>query len=98
MIQTLIKNNHYMDSVFLMKTGKAVSKIPGVNKAVAVMGTDLNKTVLKEFGALNEETQAAGTNDLIIAVDADEDVSGAIDECLEELMAEKGRYYNLYTG
>ena len=89
MIQTLIKNNHYMDSVFLMKTGKAVSKIPGVKKAVAVMGTDLNKTVLKEFGALNEETQAAGTNDLIIAVDTDEDVSDAIDACLEELAAEK---------
>lgn len=89
MIQTMIKANNYMDSVFLMKTGKAVGALDGVKKAVAVMGTDLNKTVLKEFGALNEQTQAAGTNDLIIAVDADSDVMQAVEACLTQLLNEK---------
>ena len=89
MIQTMIKSNNYMDSVFLMKTGKAVGALDGVKKAVAVMGTDLNKTVLREFGALNAETEAAGTNDLIVAVDADEDVMAAVEECLAGLLNAK---------
>lgn len=89
MIQTLIKTNNYMDSVFLMKTGKAVGALDGVKKAVAVMGTDLNKTVLKEFGALNKETEAAGTNDLIVAVEAEEDVLDSIETCLAELLKGK---------
>lgn len=89
MIQTLIKPNNYMDSIFLMKAGKEVGQLEGVKKAVVVMGTDLNKTVLDEFGALNETTKAAGTNDLIVAVDADDDVMEAVEACLSELLDSK---------
>jgi len=51
LIKSIIKPNNYMDSVFLMKAGKEVMKVEGVKKAVAVMGTDLNKTVLIAFSA-----------------------------------------------
>ena len=92
MIQTLIKPNNYMDSVFLMRAGREIGALDGVSRAVVVMGTDLNKTVLVEFGALNEATGAAGTNDLIVAVDAeDPDIMTAVEAKLSELLKEKSR-------
>lgn len=89
MIQTLIKQNNYMDSIFLMRAGKEIGQLAGIKKAVVVMGTELNKTVLAEFGALDDRTKRAGTNDLIVAVDADEEVLDAVEVCLEELLAAK---------
>lgn len=90
MIQTLIKANNYMDSIFLMKAGREIGQLEGVKKAVVVMGTDLNKTVLAEFGALNEETKAAGPNDLITAVEIEDDaVMDQVKACMDGLLNKK---------
>ncbi len=90
MIKTIIMSGTYMDSTFLMSVSKQVNGIEGVRKAVAVMGTDMNKTVLKDFGALNEETEKTGGNDLIIAVDADESVEAeAIKDFVKEIVDKK---------
>lgn len=89
MIKTLVKPNNYMDSIFLMNAGKEISQVEGVQKAVVVMGTDLNKTVLSEFGALNETTASAGANDLIVAVEAETDVLPAVEACLTALLNKK---------
>ena len=79
-----------MDSIFLMKAGKEVSRVPGVQKAVVVMGTDMNKTVLSEFGALNDETKAAGPNDLVVAVETEDPaVLKAVETCLTGLLTAK---------
>ncbi len=92
MIQTLIKPNNYMDSVFLMRAGREIGALDGVSRAVVVMGTELNKTVLAEFGALNDTTSAAGTNDLIVAVDSDDpDIMKAVETKMTELLKEKTR-------
>lgn len=73
MIKTIIKANNYMDSIFLMKATKEVMKVEGVKDAVVVMGSDMNKTVLADFGGLTDEVKAATPNDLIISVDSDDE-------------------------
>ena len=75
MIKTVTMSGAYMDSTLLMRLSRQIKELDGVVKAVAVMGTDMNKTVLEEFGALNEKTSATNGNDLIVAVDATRDIS-----------------------
>ena len=65
---TLVKRNLYYDSVTLMRVSGQVSDLPGVLNALVGMGTDLNKKLLQNMGIMNEETEAAGVNDLIIGV------------------------------
>ena len=60
MITTIVKANCYMDSIFLMKASKEVMAVEGVHNAVVVMGSEMNKTVLKDFGGLTPQAQAAG--------------------------------------
>lgn len=52
MIKTIIKENLYLDSVFSMTAGRELKKLEGIKSATLVMGTDLNKSVLAEIGAL----------------------------------------------
>jgi len=72
-IRTIIKENKYMDSVFLMNITKQIMRIDGVSNAVVVMGTEMNKTVLEEFGGLTPEAAAASPNDLIISLVLDDE-------------------------
>ncbi|MBO5570250.1 MAG: acyl-CoA synthetase FdrA [Clostridia bacterium] len=88
MNKIIIKENLFLDSVFSMTAAKELKKIEGVRRATLVMGTDLNKTVLAELGALSPEAQAAGPNTLIIALDVDEEgLEQAAEKRLEELLA-----------
>ncbi len=87
MIRIIIKKNDYMDSVFLMNATKRIMMIDGVIDAVVVMGTDMNKTVLAEFGGLSAEALVASPNDLIVALDISDEklVDAAIKSTLEFL-------------
>lgn len=67
-IQTLIKPSQYYDSVALMLVARELTKLDGVQDAAVIMATEANKAMLKEAGLLTSEAQAAGPNDLVIAV------------------------------
>ncbi len=69
MIETIVLKCGYKDSIFLMKATKEMLNVEGVKEAVVVMGTDMNKTVLAEFGGLNEEAKNATPSHLIISLD-----------------------------
>jgi len=87
-IKTIIKQNSYLDSIFLMNAGKELKKVGGVNEAILVMGSEMNKTVLEELGQLTPEAAAAAPNDLIISLDmADESRVDAVLQRFEELTA-----------
>lgn len=93
MIKTIVKANNYMDSIFLMKASREAMKIPGVKNAVVVMGTDMNKTVLDEFGGLTSVAKEATANDLIISLDIeDENLIQTVEKRLEELISQKTVY------
>lgn len=92
MIKTVVKRNCYLDSIFLMNTAKEVMRIEGVRDAILLMGTDMNKTVLKEVGGLTPEAMAASPTDLIVSLELDdaERFPGVL-AALEERLSGGGR-------
>jgi succinyl-CoA synthetase alpha subunit len=86
----LVRRNAYVDSVSLLQVSADVLALPGVLEAALVMATDLNRQVLADSGLLVDEAQAAGPNDLVIAVRAadDETVASALLEA-EGLLARR---------
>ncbi|HHV39338.1 MAG TPA: acyl-CoA synthetase FdrA [Tepidimicrobium sp.] len=70
MKKTLVKENSYYDSVTLMSLSSKVLGVDGVLEAVISMGTEMNKELLRNVGLATDESEAAGNNDLIIAISA----------------------------
>src|SRR5881409_1605816 len=58
-IRSVIKSSAYFDSVTLMLVQRDVRRLPGVEEAGAVMGTEANKELLRDAGLLTPEAQAA---------------------------------------
>ncbi|KEY59225.1 acyl-CoA synthetase FdrA [Serratia sp. DD3] len=63
--------NLYQDSVSLMQISAQISKLPGIEQASVVMGTETNLSQLRDAGL--DDGCKAGPNDLIIAVRGEED-------------------------
>ncbi|HEX7973616.1 MAG TPA: acyl-CoA synthetase FdrA [Anaerolineales bacterium] len=80
-IKTLIKPSEYHDSVRLMVVARDLARLPQVEDAAVVMGTEANKALLKAAGLLDPAAEAATPNDLVIAVSA---APEALDEALAE--------------
>ncbi|HEY80503.1 MAG TPA: acyl-CoA synthetase FdrA [Caldilineae bacterium] len=70
-IQSEIWRGAYYDSVVLMQLQRELVGLPGVLDAGVVMGTDANKDILVQSDLLTPEAQAAGADDLIIVVKAE---------------------------
>ena len=69
--KTLIKKDSYYDSVTLMSLSNKILDVEGVEDAVVSMGTAMNKDLLNNIDMATEESEAAGENDLIIAIKAE---------------------------
>lgn len=92
LIKTLVMANCYMDSILILSVSRELMKLPGVHKAVVVMATDMNKTVVDEFGGMTAAVRDAGANDLIISLDCDnENVIGAAEAKVKELASGKSK-------
>ena len=87
MIRNLVEKGRYLDSVALMRVSRRVSGLPGVEAAAAMIGTPANKALMRDAGLLDPAGEAAGTNDLIIAVRG-ADPEAALKAALE-FLAEK---------
>lgn len=72
MLSTVVQKNHYQDSVALMVLSRALSDLPGVTRASAMMGTPANKAIMVDTGFASPELEAAGPGDLVIGIDADD--------------------------
>ncbi|NOY86442.1 MAG: acyl-CoA synthetase FdrA [Deltaproteobacteria bacterium] len=70
-MQAIVRKNQYHDSVRLMTISRQAGSLEGVNKILALMGTEGNKKVLKDLGLYNEMVDSATPNDLVVCVDAD---------------------------
>jgi FdrA protein len=66
----------YRDSVALMQLSAALAKMPGIEQASAVMGTDNNLNLLRQAG-MDIGTLAVAANDLLIVVQGAQDALGA---------------------
>lgn len=90
MIKTIVMANCYMDSILILSVSREMMKLPGVKKAVVVMATDMNKTVVDEFGGMTPAVKSAGANDLILSLDCDnEDVIKLAEEKIKEIASGK---------
>ena len=86
LIKTTVLQNCYMDSILILSVSRELMKLPGVNKAVVVMATDMNKTVVDEFGGMTPAVQNAGANDLILSLDCEkEDVIRTAEAKVKEI-------------
>lgn len=74
-----VRPNAYHDSVKLMRVSEALTKLPGVHRAAAVMATPLNVDLLTDDGMRPDVP--AGPHDLLIVVDGE-------DEAAERALAE----------
>lgn len=85
-VRCLVRSGAYFDSVALMRVAAELAAQPGINTASLVMATPANRDVLAAAGLLTDDAADAGPNDLVIAVDADdeslEDAFTAADEAL----------------
>ena len=86
-----IKQGFYFDSVTLMRVGRELSGLPGVEEASVVMATDANKSILDMSGLLLPEFKKCSDQDLCIAVKATDDASAkaAFAKAEEMLSAKK---------
>jgi FdrA protein len=72
----------YRDSVELMGIAAEIERGPGVRRAGLVMGTPANLAVLDAAGLLAPEALAAGSNDLVVTIAADDE--GAAESALAQ--------------
>ena len=65
-----VRPGFYLDSVALMQISTELAALPGVEDAVAMIGTPSNLEIMHEAGLLVARGEAAGPNDLVVAVRA----------------------------
>jgi FdrA protein len=91
-IGCVLRKGEYFDSVFLMRVADRIAAQPDVAQVAAVMATPANKTLLAEAGLTCAETEAAGSNDLLIAVAAEREevIAGVLAQLDTWLAGEMG--------
>ncbi len=65
-----VRTGFYLDSVALMRISRRIGERDGVIAASLMIGSPANKELMREAGLLDDEGDAAGPNDLIVAVRA----------------------------
>ena len=87
-----VRTGAYHDSVILMQLQRSLAELPDVLDAGVVMGTDANKAVLAQSGLLTPEAEAAGADDLVIVVRAeDEAIARAALDQVDDLLVARRR-------
>ena len=94
--RTLIKKNHYFDSIFLMSLTGSLLNTPGITNAAVVMGTELNKEMLESAGFLDDEIRNSTKHDTIIAILAENPESiqtaeNIVNQFIEQKIIDKGK-------
>jgi FdrA protein len=86
-VETVIKQNVYYDSLVLMRLSADLKKRSGVQHVIVMMGTEENKKTVAFKNLLTVQVMSASANDLIavIAADNEEMAKSAMDYCLNRL-------------
>ena len=65
-----VRSGFYLDSVALMRMSVELRSVEGVDEAVLMIGTETNKTIMRDASLLTVVGESAGSGDLVIAVAA----------------------------
>ncbi|MGC9356815.1 MAG: acyl-CoA synthetase FdrA [Anaerolineae bacterium] len=89
-VKAEIRSGAYYDSVVLMQLQRSLGELPGVLDTGVVMGTEANKEILAQSDLLVAKAKAAGPDDLVIVVRAEDEAQAqaAIDQ-VEPLLVRK---------
>jgi FdrA protein len=71
-----VRRGFYMDSAALMRLSQTIGGRPGIVQAALMIGSPSNKRLMADAGLLAEASGAAGANDLVIALRADDAATG----------------------
>lgn len=78
MLRTIIRKGNYHDSVVLMLLTNHISRIDGVKKVSVMMATPANKDIYRQSGLETAELLSAGSNDMVIAAEVEDESRMAV--------------------
>ena len=80
----VVHRGTYHDSAYLMQVARRIQERPGVDEAVVLMGTPMNRDLLLQAGFNEDALMDVGPMDLVVALRGDtlEGVGDALDELL----------------
>ncbi|QWF23631.1 acyl-CoA synthetase FdrA [Nocardioides sp. LMS-CY] len=84
-----IRKNTYLDSVSLMSMSTKANAVEGVTQALLGMATPMNKEVLLNVGVQDPAIDAAKPSDLMIVIDAADDLIDAAIQAVDDILARK---------
>lgn len=84
-----IRKNTYFDSVSLMSMSTKANQVEGVTQALLGMATPMNKEVLANVGVVHPSVSEAKPSDLMIVIDAADDMIEAAIESVNDILARK---------
>lgn len=95
-VRCAVRAGAYFDSIVLMQLQRALAALPGVLDAGVMMATPANRDLLAASGLLPGEADAAGPDDLLIAVQAESEAAAGealarVDALLAVRRAEGGQ-------
>lgn len=90
-IHSLILPGMYRDSVFLMKLSGQARELSGADQVTALMATQRNKDILEQSGLLTRDIEAAGPDDLVVAIDADSELGPIAEKAIRDLLSRPPR-------
>jgi FdrA protein len=86
----IVRKDAYHDSVLLMRVSQALKNLDRIEDVVVAMGTPHNRELLRQNGYGGEALDAAGPNDLVIAVKGDPAGSEIVEATIEKLLKPSG--------
>ena len=87
-VHSIIMPNTYRDSVFLMKLSSQAKSESHAEMVSAMMGTPRNKELFIQSGLVTPEVEAAGPDDLVIAIKAEAGLIIKAEEAIRRLLTE----------
>lgn len=86
-----IRKNTYLDSVSLMSMSTKANAVEGVTQALLGMATPMNKEVLANVGVTDPAIDAAKPSDLMIVIDAPDDLIEDAIQAVDDILARKSK-------
>ncbi len=90
-VHSIVLPGVYRDSVFLMKLSGRAREQSGAGRVTALMATARNKDLLAQSGLLTRDIEAAGSDDLVVAIDAAPEISAIAEKTVLDLLAKPSR-------
>lgn len=76
MLYSIIKANTYQDSLRLIHLSNLLASTEGVSQVSVMMGTPMNKDILRNAGLVTDDLDKATVNDLVVFADVEDEATG----------------------